>query len=173
LIGSKIRIRKYVSSADIMEFDELSKLNPSDLAKFIDSMITAAIKRTDFRMARYRAASTGVRILAMLLAGGATIILGVSNLPPPANIAFSFTAIITLVNSLEPFFSLRSTWVIQEEALSAFRTLHEELRFEIASSSGGQVDDHRLHEIFQRYEGVWATASSAWAGERRSASRDR
>jgi hypothetical protein len=155
-----------------MSFDELAKENPVSLSKFIDSIITEAIQKTDIRMARYRAISIGVRVLGILLAGGATIILGVSNLPTPANIAFSFTAIITLVNSLEPFFNLRSIWVIQEEALAAFRSLHEELRFEVAKTASGKVNEQYLRQIFERYEGVWSSASSSWIGERRSAVRD-
>jgi hypothetical protein len=163
---------RYVSSAAVMVFGDVASLKPKDLSEFLDRMISEAIERSDFRMSRYRAASVGIRILGIALAGSATIILGVSNLPPLANVAFSFTAIITLVNSLEPFFNLRSIWVIQEEALASFRGLHEELRFHVAGAVNGEVDHESLRIIFQRYEQIWAASSSSWIGERRSAKRD-
>ncbi len=163
---------RILSSAAVMTFDELASQDPTELARFMDGMIAEAIQRSDARMIRYRGASVTVRLVGILLAGSATIILGISKLPAPANIAFSFTAVITLVNSLEPFFNLRSIWVIQEEALAAFRGLHEELRFSIAESTAGKVDEKRLRDIFERYEQVWASSSASWIGERQAARRE-
>jgi len=160
--------RGRLGSAAFASFDEVAALTPEDQVEFLDKMVSEAIAHTSQRRRQHRLGSGVLRLATLLLGASATIILGLAKLPPAAEVAFAFTAIITLLNALEPFFNFRGIWVVQEDALWRFRQIQEELRFGLVRTKGKALDAAQCRELFDKYEEVWTRASMAWIKHRRS-----
>ena len=82
-----------------------------------------------------------------------TIILGLQKLNVWTGIAFSLVAVVTAVNTLEPFFAWRSRWVLMEEAQYQFYRLRDELTYYIAANEPDQLDESRLRDMFDETPG--------------------
>jgi hypothetical protein len=109
-----------------------------------------------------------VRMTSLILTVTSTIILGLQNLNVWTGIAFSLVAVVTAVNTLEPFFAWRSRWVLMEEAQYKFYRLRDELTYYIAAKEPDQLDESRLRDMFDEYQKIWDQLSSVgWSiGER-------
>lgn len=81
------------------------------------------------------------------------IILGLQKLNVWTGIAFSLVAVVTAVNTLEPFFAWRSRWVLMEEAQYQFYRLRDELTYYIAANEPDQLDESRLRDMFDETPG--------------------
>lgn len=79
-------------------------------------------------------------------------------------------AIVTVVNTLEPFFAWRSRWVLMEETQHEFHRLRDELDFHVAATPPDQLDPAAIRTMFDRYQKIWDDLSSRWLEYRRSGS---
>ena len=77
-------------------------------------------------------------------------------------------AIVTAVNTLEPFFAWRSRWVLMEEAQYKFYRLRDELTYYIAASKPDQLDESRIQNMFDEYQQIWDQLSNRWMEYRRT-----
>ena len=104
----------------------------------------------------------------LILTVASPIILGLQELNVWTGIAFSLAAVVTAINTLEPFFAWRSRWVLMEEAQYKFYRLRDELTYYIAARQPDQMDESRLRSMFDEYQQIWDQLSSRWMEYRRT-----
>lgn len=100
-------------------------LTPLELAQDLLSRIDQGNKYARSKKRQFRFSSSTVRWISLLLAVASTIILGLQNLNVWTGTAFALIAIVTTVNTLEPFFAWRSRWVLMEDTQSRFYSLRD------------------------------------------------
>jgi hypothetical protein len=120
------------------------------------------------RKNRFRSSSSVVKMVSLVLTVASTIILGLQNLNVWTGIAFSLVAVVTAVNTLEPFFAWRSRWVLMEEAQHKFYRLRDELTYYISSHQPDQLDESKLRAMFDAYLRIWDQLGNRWMEYRRT-----
>lgn len=109
-----------------------------------------------------------IRLIALGLSCGATILLGLSELTGMAAWGFALSALVTLVTALEPFFNFRSRWVSADEALARWHRAEEELTLYAATRPESKLDVHDVIEFDQIRREEWSRFSQDWLSDRRS-----
>jgi hypothetical protein len=107
-------------------------------------------------------------MVSLILTVTSTIILGLQKLNVWTGIAFSLIAVVTAVNTLEPFFAWRSRWVLMEEAQHKFYRLRDELTYYLAANQPDQLDEPTLRNMFDEYQQIWDQLGSRWMEYRRT-----
>jgi hypothetical protein len=149
-----------------------SGLTPPELALDILSRIEQGNQYARSRKRRFRARSSAVRVVSLMLSVTSTIILGLQTLNTWTGVAFALVAVVTTVNALEPFFAWRDRWVLMEDTQYRFYRLRDELTYYISATKPDQLDERRLREVFDEYQGVWDQLGSRWMEYRRAGGRD-
>lgn len=85
---------------------------------------------------------------------------------PLKNLAFAFTAIVTVLNALEPFFNYRALWVEHERANASLYQLKDRLNFYVTGKEKTGLDISELEEFYAQYEQIWETLNQAWISQR-------
>jgi hypothetical protein len=152
----------------IMSAQPRPGLTPPELAQDLVARIERGNAYARMRKNRFRSRSSAVKVVSLLLSVTATIILGLQNLNVWTGIAFSLVAVVTVVNTLEPFFAWRSRWVLMEEAQHKFYRLRDELTFYIAASPPDQLNETRVRQMFEEYQQIWDQLSNRWLEYRRT-----
>jgi len=94
--------------------------------------IEKAINQTGYQKLRNQKKASYIKLAAMLFSSAATVLLGLKGVGSEQvfkNIAFVFSASVTLLTALEPFFNFRSFWVEHEIAQGRFLGLRADLDF--------------------------------------------
>jgi hypothetical protein len=146
-------------------------LTPLDLALDILSRIDRGNDYARSKKRRFRSSSSTVRLMSMLLTVASTIILGLQELNVWTGTAFALIAIVTTVNTLEPFFAWRSRWVLMEDSQSRFYSLRDDLSYYIASNPPDQLDERQIRRYFDQYQMVWEQLTDRWMEYRRASVR--
>jgi hypothetical protein len=95
------------------------------------------------------------------------VILGFQNLNFWTGAGFVLVALLTVVNTLEPFFAWRSRWVLMEETQYRFYRLRDEMSFYLAATPADQLDPGRVGEMFGEYQRIWDGLGTRWLEVRR------
>ena len=148
--------------------NETVGLTPLELARDLLSRIDNGHVYARSRRRRFRRGSIVVRMASLALSGASTIILGLQDLGFWASLGFALVALVTVVNTLEPFFAWRSLWVLMEKTQYRFHRLRDDLTFYLAATPADEVDRARIEEMFERYQQIWHEQSSRWLDFRRS-----
>jgi hypothetical protein len=143
-------------------------LTPLELAQDLVARIEQGNAYARSRKNRFRSSSSAVRITSLILTVASTIILGLQELNVWTGIAFSLVAIVTSVNTLEPFFAWRSRWVLMEEAQYKFYRLRDEINYYIAARQPDQLDEAEIRGMFNEYQLIWDQLSNRWMEYRRT-----
>jgi Protein of unknown function (DUF4231) len=143
-------------------------LTPLELAQDLLSRIEQGNRYARSKKRQFRYSSSTVRLISLLLAVTSTIILGLQQLNVWTGTAFALIAIVTTVNSLEPFFAWRSRWVLMEETQSRFYSLRDDLTYYIASNKPDQLEEARIRQFFDSYQQIWDQLSNRWMEYRRA-----
>ncbi|OJF15207.1 SLATT domain-containing protein [Couchioplanes caeruleus] len=143
-------------------------LAPIELAQDLLSRIERANTYARTRKRRFRRSSAVVRLTTLALLVASTIILGLQDLDFWAGLGFSLVAVVTVVNTLEPFFAWRSRWVLMEETQYQFYRLRDELTYYIASTEPSQVDPAKIKSMFDEYQNIWDQLGKRWQEFRQS-----
>ena len=143
-------------------------LTPIELAQDLLSRIERANTYARTRKKRFRRSSAAVRITTLALLVASTIILGLQDLDFWAGLGFSLVAVVTVVNTLEPFFAWRSRWVLMEETQYQFYRLRDELTYYIAATEPDHVDPTKVRAMFDEYQQIWDQLGKRWLEFRRS-----
>lgn len=146
-------------------------LPPLELAQDLLSRIEQGNKYARLKKHRFRASSSTVRLISLLLTVSSTIILGLQTLNFWTAIAFSLIAVVTTVNSLEPFFAWRSRWVLMKETQYKFYRLRDEVSYYIASNVPEALEETEIRQFFNRYQTIWDELGNSWLEYRRSSER--
>ncbi|MFM7235725.1 MAG: SLATT domain-containing protein [Cyanobium sp.] len=117
------------SHAELISSSEFSSSECIRKVELLQSYLEESIKdiRRKRKMNRQRA--TFIKLLILCLSGGATVLLGLdigmNAQLPMKNLAFAFTASVTVLNALEPFFNYRALWVEHERANASLYQLKD------------------------------------------------
>jgi hypothetical protein len=145
-----------------------SGLTTAELAHDLLSRIERGNTYARSRKNRFRYRSSVVKLASLVLSVTSTIILGLQELNVWTGIAFSLVAIVTVVNTLEPFFAWRSRWVLMEDTQYRFYRLRDELTYYIAATRQDQLDETRIRAMFDEYQQIWDQLGSRWMEYRRA-----
>jgi len=146
-------------------------LTPLDLARDVLDRIERANTYARSRKHRFRRRSSAIRLAVLAMSAASTIILGWQDLNVWTGLAFSLIALVTVTNTLEPFFAWRSRWVLMEETQYRFYRLRDELTFYLASRAPEEVDPDTVAETFREYQAIWDQLGSRWLEFRQVADR--
>lgn len=130
--------------------------------------IEVTLRYTQGRRKGHQRWAAAIRVRSVALSGAATIILGLEDLSTWAGLAFSFTALVTLLGALEPFFNFRGIWLILEDGQAKTHRLEDDLNFYLAESRETGPDPERLRMFHDRLQRIWQDMSDAWNNQRRS-----
>jgi hypothetical protein len=145
-----------------------SGLKPEELARDILLRIERANVYARSRKRRFRIRSSVVKVVSLAMAATSTVILGLQSLNTWSSIGFSLVAVVTVVNTLEPFFAWRSRWVLMEDTQYKFYSLRDELTYYLASTQPDELDEAKLRNIFDQYQLIWNQMGNRWSEYRRS-----
>jgi hypothetical protein len=98
----------------------------------------------------------GCKLTVTACSAFATIFLGLKlpNLESQfKDAAFVLTALVTLLNALEPFFNYRALWVEHETALWKFYRLRDKIEYYMAGRSPELVEAEDLNNLHVEYQG--------------------
>jgi hypothetical protein len=142
-------------------------LTTAELAADLLSRIERGNDYARSRKNRFRWRSSSIKVTSLVLSVAATIILGLQKLNSWTGIAFSLVAVVTVVNTLEPFFAWRSLWVLMENTQYRFYRLRDELTFYIAATPPDQLDEAKIRAMFDEYQRIWDQIGNRWMEYRR------
>jgi hypothetical protein len=143
-------------------------LTTAELAQDLLSRIERGNNYARSRKNRFRYRSSSVKLASLVLSVTSTIILGLQKLNVWTGVAFSLVAVVTVVNTLEPFFAWRSRWVLMEDTQYRFYRLRDELTYYIAATQSDQLDESRIREMFDEYQQIWDQLGNRWMEYRRA-----
>lgn len=115
--------------------------------------------------------ASGIHLLALALSATATVILGLAELTGPAQWGFIFSALVTTLGAIEPFFNWRSRWVLAEEALAKWHRIDDDLSMYVAVTDKSDLDPKRIMAFHEDYCRVWEQFSNQWLDQRKQTSR--
>jgi len=121
------------------------------------------------RKKRFRRRSSTLRGTTLALSAAATIILGLQNLSLWTGLGFSFIAVVTASNAIEPFFAWRFRWVLMEAAQYEFYKIGDELRYRISANTPETLTPGQIDDLYSQYKKVWEDLSGQWLAHRRHA----
>ncbi|XVV16569.1 SLATT domain-containing protein [Actinoplanes sp. CA-131856] len=143
-------------------------LAPLELAQDLMARIETANTYARTRKKRFKRSSTVVRLTTLTLLVASTIILGLQDLDFWAGLGFSLVAVVTVINTLEPFFAWRSRWVLMEETQYEFYRLRDEVSYYIAATQPADLDPARIRALFDEYQAIWDRLGKRWLEFRQS-----
>ena len=154
---------------NLYESHELSEIYAK--AKWLEETIEKSISVARLRRSQNQRKASWVKTATIILSGLATIFLGLqlSGLEKIfKEIAFVFSALVTLMTAIEPFFNWRALWVEHESALGDFHKLLDDLRYYLAGRSPEELEAKKMDSVYEDYQNVWKRVSDNWIGHRQS-----
>jgi hypothetical protein len=143
-------------------------LSPFDLATRIRTNLYSAKSYARWRRKSWRIMASGTHMLGLALSAAATVILGVAELTGPAQWGFIFSALVTTLGAIEPFFNWRSRWVLAEEALANWHRIDDDLTMYVADTNENDLDRARIMGFHDEYCLVWEQFNNQWLDQRRA-----
>ena len=140
-----------------------------DRAQVLRYLVESAIDQTGYQKSVNKKRASFIKLAAMIFSTTATILLGLKGLRSEdtfKNIAFVFSAAVTLLSALEPYFNFRSFWVEHEIAQGRFLGLRADLEFYMAGTESNDRDAE-LEKLHQEYQKIWNDLNAVWAENRR------
>lgn len=137
---------------------------------YLKTKVEDALQRAQNNRRANRRKASAIKIIITLLSGSATVLLGlqIPNLEPFfRDIAFVFTALVTVFTALEPFFNYRALWVEHEIALWKFYRLHDKIEYYLAGTLPEQMNTDKINGFYNEYQSIWDDLSKSWIGYRK------
>lgn len=149
------------------------------LSPGLDELQLALMVRTRFyedrtyarwRRKSWRRWASFTRVSTLALSAGATIFIGLSGADDTTlkQLGFVFSALVTTLAAVEPYFNWRSRWVMSEEALGRWHELEEALALYVASTAPDALDRDTILDFDRSRRAVWADFNQQWIEQRRT-----
>jgi hypothetical protein len=143
---------------------------PQEKVDFLKAKVNDALQRARTNRQSNRRKASYIKVFITVLSGAATVLLGlqIPNLEPLfRDIAFIFTALLTVLNALEPFFNFRALWVEHEIALWKFYRLQDKIEYYLAGTTPDLINIDRINGFYNEYQNIWDDLSKSWIGYRK------
>ncbi len=107
-----------------------------------------------------------LKTLAVVLAGGITVLLGLEgdfvNQEATKNIALVFGAVIVVLNAWEAFFDHRGLWIMHTTNRARMDALATDIEFYLAAREPGEVTAADAERFAQRYRQLGEAGLARW-----------
>jgi len=190
---SGLLYRHYIRSACAFQYppdlDATAQPQSHDREEVLRYLVDKAIDQTGYQKIYNKKRASFIKLATLIFSTTATILLGLKGLRAEdtfKNIAFMFSAAVTLLTALEPYFNFRSFWVEHEIAQSRFLGLRADLNFYMADIESTDRDEEleksekisrleklhqeklkKLDELHLEYQKIWSELNNIWAENRR------
>ena len=190
---SGLLYRHYIRSARTRRYppdlDGTAQPQSHDREEVLRHLVDRAIDQTGYQKFYNKKRATFIKLAALIFSTMATILLGLKGLQAEEafkNIAFVFSAAVTLLTALEPYFNFRSFRVEHEIAQGRFLGLRADLNFYMADTESTDRDEKleksekierleklhqeklkKLEELHKEYQKIWSQLNNVWAENRR------
>ncbi|TAP44617.1 SLATT domain-containing protein [Arthrobacter sp. S39] len=142
-------------------------LTTLDLATRIRQNLYEAKTYARWRRKSWRVMASGTHLLGLAVSATATVILGLAELNGPAQWGFIFSALVTTLTAIEPFFNWRARWVFAEEALAEWHRIDSDLTMYVASTETNDLDRSKVLGYHDECSKVWEQFSGQWLEQRK------
>ena len=147
---------------------ENSENGKSAVIDVLRAQITESISHVRKNREINKQRATFVRVFAILSSGMVTVLIGWDGGAKEQllnSLALAFSAFVTMLTALEPFFNYRSLWIEHEKALASFHRLKGRVEIEIANTKN---DEQSVTDFVKEYEEIWEELSRNWINHRLS-----
>jgi hypothetical protein len=138
-------------------------------AEWLEKRISESVSKVKQRANASQKKASYIKILLFVLSGSATILLGIQITGLDKlfkDIAFVFTALVTLMAGVEPFFNFRGLWIEHERAEYKFHLLRDDLDFYLAGIEPEDLSIEKLNHFQERFQEIWSNLSKVWLDQR-------
>ena len=157
------------SSDELFEDGRLLQVDlpPDALAAYVQVRLRGARRYVQAQRNVWRVLATTTHLATLALSAAATIVLGFAQLTGLGALGFIFSALVTTISAIEPFYNWRSRWVISEEALAEWYRIEEDLTIYVASNPAESLNTGQIMAFDQRFVGVWENFNRKWLQSRK------
>ncbi len=152
------------------EYESISANEVRKKTEILLNSINNALSYQSMQKKQNKRRASVIKVSSILLAGSATILLGlqISGYEKYLKeIAFVLGALVTLLNAVEPFFNFRALWIEHEAALAKFYRLKSKIEFYLAGKETDKVNPEVIKQYYTEYDEIWSNSSRAWISHRR------
>ncbi|HEY9626636.1 MAG TPA: SLATT domain-containing protein [Coleofasciculaceae cyanobacterium] len=138
--------------------------------EYLRVKIEDAIRRVRISRKNNQTKASYIKVFIILLSGTATVLLGlqISGLQTQfKDIAFVLTALVTVLNALEPFFNFRALWIEHETALWKLYRLRNKIEYYTAGNEAENMSIEKIDGFQAEYQAVWDDLSQSWIAYRK------
>ena len=149
------------------------KLEIENKVNFLKEYIEISIKDMKKHRKENQRRASVIKVSTLVFSSLATILLGVQLNEQESvlkNIAFIFSAVVTLLNALEPFFNFRALWIEHEQGLANMYRLQNDFDFYLAGRNKEDIDPNKIEVFRKRYEEIWNSLNENYIRFRRTES---
>lgn len=145
-------------------------LGTFDLAEMVRTRLYEDRAYARWRRKTWRRQASVTRLATLACSATATILIGLSgtNDVTLKNVGFVFSALVTTVAAIEPYFNWRSRWVMSEEALGRWHEIEESLSLYVAETQEADLDRERILAFDRSRREVWSAFNQQWIEQRRA-----
>ncbi|MGJ5633296.1 SLATT domain-containing protein [Nostoc sp. CALU 1950] len=134
--------------------------------KFIKEKIDKRISSFRERRKENRENAIRIKLLSFSIASLTTILLGLNGLSTPSkmvlqNVAFTFSAITTLLTAWDTFFNYRGLWIRYTGTLNELYELKDNLEY-LSTGENGNISREDLDKLYQRYQNILNETNTTW-----------
>lgn len=150
--------------------DEIYDPEVQAKVSLLQEMINSALNQTRSNMKENRVRASQVKLTVTICSALATVFLGLQTPSLESffrNSALALTALVTLLNALEPFFNYRALWVEHEIALWRFHRLRDRFEYYLAGQPSDMLELQELDKFHAEYQNIWDDLSLSWINYRK------
>lgn len=136
-------------------------------AEFLKEKISKQIDSFKKRKERNQKKAIKLRIISTTLAAITTVLLGLNGFNLSAklvvhNIAFVFSAVVTLMSALDTLFNYRGLWIRYQGTVNDLYELKTDLDY-LLTQGIQNVAEEDLDKLYQRYQFILKETNSSWS----------
>lgn len=145
-------------------------LTTFELAKMVRTRFYEDRAYARWRRKTWRRQASITRLATLACSAAATILIGLSGTDDVTlkNVGFVFSALVTTIAAIEPYFNWRSRWVMSEEALGRWHEIEEALALYVAETPEASLDREKILAFDRSRRDVWSDFNQQWIEQRRA-----
>ena len=139
-------------------------------ANYILEHIDLSLKNMLRHRKENRTWASVIKILVIFLSSALTVLLGLQSTGLEKyfkDIAFTLAAVVTLLNTLEPFFNFRALWVEHEQAIARMYRLKNDVEFYLAGTPPKEIKVEKLDDFLEKFKDIWNSLNDNYIRHRK------
>jgi hypothetical protein len=149
---------------------KVSRIEKSDennrKINFIKEKIDKRINSFRERRKENRKSTIRLKVVSLSVASLTTILLGLNGLNPSSkiifqNVAFTLSAVTTLLTAWDTFFNYRGLWIKYTTTLNELYELKDNLDY-LSTGEKGNISTEDLDKLYQRYQSILNETNATW-----------